>query len=425
MLANVLFIIASVFSQYIHAKSFGCLSNKKFKWNARILILFIIIATILTVLNQYFITIFSVILSMVYFPILYKTLYKCPWRATLICATIIWIISMMLDFFTMLGMTIINFPELIKTIDPNYFKAGATIVSQVFLILILSRKAVLKIVDKIKTLNNFYLKTVIVISLMLICGTICSLNLDKISYNVIAVVIITLVLVMFIFYLLNEYNVYTLKQTNYFLLKNNEFYISIVNDYKMLKHNIIHQLNGVKSVANEEAKELIDDIIREYNKNFKSTQDIQKMPVGINGIVYEKIYNFSNQDLNLNIENRIETPVFDNLTPRSYNLLCEALGILLDNALEASDKSKEQIIMIDMNETESNYCIKIINTFIDNLDIEKLGNMNYSTKNNGHGIGLFSIIGKRKLKVKTSIINNLFQNEILIEKNKNKKIIEP
>ena len=134
-------------------------------------------------------------------------------------------------------------------------------------------------------------------------------------------------------------------------------------------------------------------------------------------ILYKKkIYGFENNELSIGIDNNINSNVYDELTPKSYNLLCEALGILLDNALEATEKTKEKILMIDMKETEESYHIKIINTFQTVLDIDALGTLKYTTKKTGHGIGLFSLIGRKKLKIKTSIINDLFFNEIIIEK---------
>ena len=52
------------------------------------------------------------------------------------------------------------------------------------------------------------------------------------------------------------------------------------------------------------------------------------------------------------------------------------------------------------------------------LDLESLGKINYSSKINGHGFGLFTLFEKRKLNITTNIKNNLFRVEISINKKK-------
>ena len=57
-----------------------------------------------------------------------------------------------------------------------------------------------------------------------------------------------------------------------------------------------------------------------------------------------------------------------------------------------------------------------MNSFEGNLDLEQIGELKYTTKNTGHGLGLYSLIGLKKLNIKTSIKNNIFINEIKILK---------
>ena len=114
----------------------------------------------------------------------------------------------------------------------------------------------------------------------------------------------------------------------------------------------------------------------------------------------------------------MDSDLFDVLTPRKYNKLCETLGICLDNAVSASSKSKEKILQIVILENEKNVVIKVTNTFNSSLEIDKLGSLNYTTKKNGHGIGLYSLFGRKDVTLKSSIINNLFESQITIKKKK-------
>ena len=83
------------------------------------------------------------------------------------------------------------------------------------------------------------------------------------------------------------------------LLKNNEFYVILINDYRMLKHNLINQLLGIKSLANKKSKLLIDDLIEEYNANFVNTQDIKDAPHGLNGLIDDTISGDKHIDMEL------------------------------------------------------------------------------------------------------------------------------
>ena len=215
----------------------------------------------------------------------------------------------------------------------------------------------------------------------------------------------------------NKYHIFILKQTNELLIKNNEFYIKLIDDYRILKHNLISQLLGIKSVSSIKAKKLIDELIMEYSKDFRLNQNIKDIPYGLDGIIYEKIYNFkNNKKLNIIVNNNINNKILNIISPKNYNLLCEALGVTIDNAMNAAIKSKEKVVVLKFNEFEDKIKVIIINTFKGFLDLDKIGNLKSNSRITGHGYGLFSLISKRRLKIKTVIKNNLFINEIEINK---------
>ena len=228
---------------------------------------------------------------------------------------------------------------------------------------------------------------------------------------------ITIILsILIISMIIIKYENITLKQTNAILIKNNEFYTKLLDNYRILKHNLISQLIGIKSVSNKNTKKLIDDLIKQYNETYNTTQYIKEMPSKVSGIIYEKLYNFKQKDIKLTVDNKIKNDLFNLISPRSYNLLCEALGVLFDNAMEATSETKEKIIYLKFEEKEEEIKITIINTFVGKIDIEKIGSKNYTHKENGHGLGLYSLMGRNKLQIKYHIKNNLFFSEIFIEK---------
>ena len=134
---------------------------------------------------------------------------------------------------------------------------------------------------------------------------------------------------------------------------------------------------------------------------------------------YRKLNN--DYEINISVKNEIKDEVLELISARSYNLLCETLGVILDNSLEATSKSEEKIIYLEFMEKEDKLIINVTNTFKNNIDLEFLGTINYSSKNKSRGLGLYSIIGRKNVSVKTTIRNNLFCHELTI--NKKKKLL--
>ena len=77
----------------------------------------------------------------------------------------------------------------------------------------------------------------------------------------------------------------------------------------------------------------------------------------------------------------------DLLSTSMYKHITKVLGVLLDNAIDASKQSKEKKVIISVSSSKSKVIFSIENTFKGKLDISKIGN-GYTTKGSGHGYGL-------------------------------------
>lgn len=96
--------------------------------------------------------------------------------------------------------------------------------------------------------------------------------------------------------------------------------------------------------------------------------------------------------------------------------MCDALGVSLDNALEAASNSKDKMIYMNFYESEEEILIMIENSFSNNLDIDKLGTVNYSTKKIKSGIGLFSILNRNRVVTNARVKENHFITTISVYK---------
>lgn len=205
-----------------------------------------------------------------------------------------------------------------------------------------------------------------------------------------------------------NYRKNVIKLENLRLIENNGNYHAISKEYRLLRHNLINRLMGIKSVANKRSKELIENLIYQYRQENEFINIIDSAPTGINGIIYQKMYPYANTNIYFIINSMINEKSFQKLKAWRYNLLCETIGLVLDNALEALEESTKKILYIDIKEEKDKIEILIANTFQNDIDLEKLGEENYSTKKRKSGIGLNYLLNNKNLNFKTVITNNVF-----------------
>jgi hypothetical protein len=189
-----------------------------------------------------------------------------------------------------------------------------------------------------------------------------------------------------------------------------------LDDYQLLKHNLLNDLNIIKCAKLEDKNSLIDKLIAKYNKDSSLINDISNMPDGIQGIIYSKIKLLQKGNILFYISNGVPENFINNSTQIYYDL-CEAISICLDNAIEAVLETDKKIIYFNSySKSNGIYQFDIINTFSNAINIDKLGQKNYSTKNRNSGIGLSYLFGKKStLKIKISIVDDLFQTSIFVK----------
>ena len=352
-----------------------------------------------------------------------KKFFNTSWKEAIICLMIVCILLFLIDVLTMFHMDQIdlyNFEPLIIQI----FKGLSSVTMSILLILIAKFPFIINSLSKLfKALSRLTVRkvgVVLAIILYFVLGTLCYKHMSNESDAVYLVIIllislISLLVLLYLIYL--NYEIVVLKSTNEIIENNNETLLKTLNEYRIMKHNINNKLLGIKSVGNENTKEMINEILKEYDSNKYLKTEIPSIPNGANGFILEKLYAYADKNLKVQIDNNVKGKLLDILGPKNYNLLCEALGITLDNALESASQTKGKIVFLEFSEEEKTVNIKIMNTFKGSIDTEKLGTIEYtSNKLNGHGLGLYSLFNKNTIYITTSIKNNLFRSEIKVNK---------
>ena len=190
-------------------------------------------------------------------------------------------------------------------------------------------------------------------------------------------------------------------------------------------HEYKNQLATLKDMLknNPEALEYINNIVKEQKssgvKNISNLKDIPKG--GLKGLLYYKITVAEGKNVTLSIDvSKRATKYLKKLTANDNKTLCRYMGVFIDNAIEASESSKEKSVVCEIYEKNQKLFIAISNTFSGNIDLSKITKYGYSTKGKGRGKGLYLINKMNKtnetFKLQNEIINNYYVQTITVLK---------
>ena len=339
-------------------------------------------------------------------------------KAILYFVFILWFIGALIDI--VISSLLIVFVKGLLIKYPNLGLFIMSLVIQIiynlFFRIIPIKKVIMRLKNIIIQIKSVIWIFILMIIMVIVFGLFAFKNYSSLGAMSLFLFLLFISVLLGLFLLKNLYEELIFKNTINNLLENNKYYVESNIKSRVFKHNIIHELNGIKSVADKKTNKLIDGIIKDNMLESTNSNYDDVLPNGINGIICRKLYNDNKVKLEYVINNYIKSDLFDVLWPRKYNRLCETIGLVLDNAVNASSKSKEKMLHIILLEDENMIKIKVINTFNDSLDVDKIGALNYTTNNNGHGLGLYSLIGKKDVLLTTKIINNLFECTIEAKK---------
>ena len=205
----------------------------------------------------------------------------------------------------------------------------------------------------------------------------------------------------------------------YYLAKINTDYVSMekynalcdkYNDeskeYRDMRHNLLNDLLAIKTSKFND--EVIDRMVRKYKKNYQIDNDLKTSEFGINGILDIKMKNAEMLGVKIAYNKTLNdlTKFYEKI---DYLRLCEAIGIVMDNAIEAAMDLDEKIVYVDID-TDKGFHMKVINKFLNAVDIDKMFINNYSTKKRSSGLGLNYLYGLKSkgIYTKINIIDDTF-----------------
>lgn len=275
-----------------------------------------------------------------------------------------------------------------------------------------------KFICKMKLKKTSILFFLAVFSVLIIAFCLNYYNeVNKIGHSIIILGIMSFTF-LFLFTLYLMYQEYQIEQVNKKIIEENNYIKNIAKQDEEFKHNLINNLLGIKTIANKKTNKLIEELINDYQQDYKNITNINDLPNGVQSIIYRKAYEENIEDLNLVVDNSIEKELYDILNPKKYNHLCTSVGILFDNALQAVKNDSNKIIEINFLEDNENIYVILKNSFSNFIDLEEVGKRNFTTKTKGHGIGVNYVSRLKTLEMKNEIINNMFVSKLIIKKAK-------
>lgn len=408
----ILLFVSTFFMLYSFTYSFGKIYEIKhtFKKNIAIYLIF----TLLFLLNNYYsIMSLKIVISTFLSFMLELIIFKKNIKETMFIVIILTFISIILEF--VLSPLAAFFISNIQTLNGNTIvKILYSIINSICLILIIKNKTITKYINKLKDIINnyinFYSLCILLICLLNIIMYMFSYDFRNLRLFIVIIISICILIICLKVIINDKHNNKLLTEKNKTLKDEQKAYAATIQECRELKHNLKNELYAIKTILPKEQQNIINELIIKYNNNYKWINILNEIPEGLQGLVFLKI----NEAKRKNIEIYLNTKSSLKTSKNDYLDLSNIFGILIDNAIEASEKSKSKVIVINIEEIENNIKIEIINKFKNEINTILIGEKNYSTKEYKSGLGLNYIkkLNKPNIKVKFNIINDLFITKI-------------
>lgn len=420
--STVVLYLFNLVSTYFMFLGYSFISKEKFKYNFKNIVCVIITSTLFLINNSHNSTIIKVPIIILNLLIFFKIVFNGRLRNIVIYTFTLYLALVFFDFmfsFIFHWLNAITVPDLSR----NYLIMGGFTLLITFLTSLFCKlKFVRKFSDLIINLSKNNYVNVLVISLIILFIVILSTKLsleydyEKFLFNLL---LLSVFLFFIVFAFVKNYLAQKEKQEKETLLEFISKYEKIIDENRINKHEMLNNLiilRSFKDKNTEEYNKVLDDLIVTYDNNSDACiKNISKLTTGLKGILYYKINDMRNKNINLNvnISKRVSSPL-EKLPLDEYVILSRIIGIVMDNALEASIKSKEKFVMIEVFEQNDNVIIIIENSYNNKVNVNDLKKKNFSTKGKSRGLGLY--IANMLLKKSKHIEMTQHAEELFITK---------
>ena len=371
----LIYYIGELFMTFTVIFCYAKLTSQKIYFNLKNLISLIVFAIIFLINNLYNLVSLRYLCSLIiYFAlnkIWFKNNVKYTLSYTIICSIITIIVELALSYALLYKFK--NIGELNNSVIVKFL---FTVIDCIFLIFIFKYRYTVNFINKIKRNINFYSVSMSIILFLNLIVVYRGVSFENKTLIILSIVCIIFIIITFKVIINDKYNIRILEDKNKHLKETYDAYSNTIDEYKEFKHNLKNELYSLKVALPEEYQPIVNKIILKYNKETDWINRIDKMPQGIQGILYLKIHEAENKKVKI----IVNTKIFTKFENNNFLDLSNVIGILIDNAIDASSLTKNKIIVVNIEETKSFINIKMINKFINSIDLNQIGKKNYRIK---------------------------------------------
>lgn len=366
----------------------------------------------------------------------YRNILKCSTGYTTVCVLLFYIILSLSEMISCLIIKVYSeLPISYFSIPTMHVYEYSILTAEAFYLILLligsfikkDRERLNLVIENLTTKENCIISTLTIIT---ITPLILSFNFNTVEYElyILLTYVIYLSLTASLIFFFIKHVIYykktkvELNQANIY----NKALLEIVDSLRLLKHDYNNILQAINGYILTKQYEQLDTHIQQLTKGARNISSVESVsPNIINqpaiyGVVGDKYFIATDKKMKFNIDVTTDIKSID----FDFTNLSRILGILLDNAIEAAEKSDDKKVSISFtyNKRKNADSIQIKNTVKDglNIDINNIFNKGVSSKKVKSGLGLWEvrkIISKTKnAQIYAEYENNVFTQNIIIEK---------
>ena len=393
-------------------------------------ILKILLTVILLTLNYMFVSsIIRMIIVIIVLTVSSSSIFKKTLYETTSTAVITQLICMISEILSLL-FTPLLLQVKIETISQNSFTGVFVniIIAIINIYLINSsrlQKTCKNIISKGEKIDYNQL-TMIIIIFIITVNLLLFITYYKVNFFILLITSsLTISFVAFAVYkIIEEQNLNAqYKFENDALINNLHEYEKMVDEHRVINHENKNQLGIIRTMVetkDETVLEYIDDLVKNNTTKDESLlSKTSRIPAGgLQGIIYQKLLTMKKEHINyaLNISRDIKFLDFKKLDMGTMVEICKIIGVFLDNAIEEVENLEKTYIGIELYVEDDAFCIKVSNNYSRGRDFSKIEELGYTTKENGHGYGLFlvkEIIEKNDRLINERSVTGKYFNQIV------------
>ncbi len=270
-------------------------------------------------------------------------------------------------------------------------------------------------------------KIIIFLGFVLLCSSL----LFYISYynknnflNLIVNFLIVTVYFIIVIMIMKKENNYNRVYSKYItMVEELKEYENIINEYRIINHENKNQLLSIKGMTkNKKINDYIDEMINNKSSNNKKLLD-QALLIptgGLRGLIYSKLVQMKDKNISysLNVDKKINNSLMKKINSKEMIDICQIVGVFLDNSIEAVEDLDNKVIVVNIYNAD-NLIIEVINNYRNNIKINKIDKVGYTTKGGNHGYGLAlvnKLISKNKnFSNEREVSKSLFKQKLIIK----------